>query len=308
MDPLRLPCNSREMQQISYDSFFTIYISPRENKTVKRVKGGCTNIKYGNIYHDEVDQYNTKYFIKKKKKDLNTLENIDTENIETENVETKNIETENIEKRNFVYIIKPSPYSLPRPTAVIHHPDISLIFSFLNLTSDSVILEAGYGSGVFCEHLRVKKTYSVEKCGERIDFERVDKNVSLWIGDVADVRKLEADKNNKESDSQDLNLNRKNDDEKLNFFQVPPVDAIFLDIPSPSIVLENLLPLLKPSGSICVYVISVQQVLSVTEEMTRLGYVPRVYENIGREYMGRKCCLGEGRMHTAYLIFGSCGY
>ncbi|KRH92889.1 tRNA(1-methyladenosine) methyltransferase, subunit GCD14, partial [Pseudoloma neurophilia] len=205
-----------------------------------------------------------------------------------------------ISKQNFVYILKPTPFFRQHRTAIINKPDISLIINLLDLNDQSIVLEAGYGSGVMNYYLRktCKKVYSVELEESRIDPKLIE-NETVWIGDVADVRSIDYE-----------NIDQKNN----KILHVPKLHAIFLDIPDASIVINNLNNLLKEDGRLCIYLISVQQILKTLEMLKKFGYRSDVYENVGREYRIirkndlRSAILKEGRMHTAYIIFARKSY
>ncbi|ELQ74698.1 tRNA(1-methyladenosine) methyltransferase, subunit GCD14, partial [Trachipleistophora hominis] len=89
------------------------------------------------------------------------------------------------------------------------------------------------------------------------------------------------------------------------------VDGIVLDMPEPWLVIPTLKAILKRNKTMCVFVISIQQVTKTLRAMRTFKNI-RVYENVGREYSMKKSCgrrvceLKDNQyMHTGYLIFGT---
>lgn len=285
------------MFEILENSPFTIFISPSQSFLVHKTAGGATQTKFGPVRHDDVKHYGQRIKLlinnkKKQKESISNNENLQHENQKDENVALKILNENKTEK--FVYILRPNPYDYPHPTAVVQLQDIALSQIFFSLNSKSVVLESGFGSGVYCNHLKsVKKVYSVEIEKERVDLKRVPENCTLFEGDVSKVV-VRDESTQKTNDSIEIEM----------------VDAAFLDVPTPVPALLPVSKVLKLSGTLCVYVISVQQTLAVTDELKKLNFKVEVMENVMREYQRTRNGprLGEGKMHTAYLIIGRRSY
>lgn len=88
------------------------------------------------------------------------------------------------------------------------------------------------------------------------------------------------------------------------------MDGVVLDMPEPWLAIPILKTVLKRNRTMCVFVISIQQVTKTLRAMHTFKDV-KVYENVGREYFLKKssgkrmCVLMDNQyMHTGYLIFG----
>lgn len=289
---------------------FTIYYSNKNYKNITKQENQTTNTQFGILDHNKITKYNTIYYFESKNKKL----------------------IENQNKNKFVYILYPLPN---KPvTAFINDFNISFILMNLNLNKNTILLEGGHGSGYFCREasLIAKKVFSVEKnhVEEKID------NVEILMGDLKNIRignenidnkniridnyidnkdienkniridneNIKIDNNeNIDNDNKNIRIyNNKNIDKFLFIKDIP--DCIFLDIPNPHDILPNLQHFFKKEFSLGIYVISVQQIFKVLDFMKNNFKKIEIFENVGREYSGKRIEIKSIEMHGAYLIFG----
>jgi len=186
------------------------------------------------------------------------------------------------ERRNLLEILK----KLKRLPQIVTPKDASLILGYTGIPPDSLIVDAGSGSGFLCTFLayycRNGKVVTYEK---RSDFAKVVKmNVKL-------------------SGLKNIVLKEKDIFEGI---EERDVDLITLDMKDAEKVVKNGFQVLKPGGWLVVYSPYIEQVISVRNEMENLGFDQiKTVKNIVREWRVGRHTLPEvsGVIHTGWLTF-----
>jgi len=175
---------------------------------------------------------------------------------------------------------------LKRLPQIVTPKDASLILAYTGISPDSLIVDAGSGSGFLAIFLayycRKGKVITYEK---RPDFAKVvRKNIELTglrniILKERDILKGIEEKN---------------------------VDLITLDMKGVENVIKNAFQVLKPDGWLVVYSPYIEQVIFVRSEIENLKFSQiKTVENIVREWRVGKHTLPEvsGVIHTGWLTF-----
>jgi tRNA (adenine57-N1/adenine58-N1)-methyltransferase len=185
-------------------------------------------------------------------------------------------------KKNLLDILK----KLKRLPQIVTPKDASLILGYTGIPPDSLIVDAGSGSGFLCIFLayycRKGKVVTYEK---RSDFARL-------------VRK-----NIKSSELKNIVVKGK---DILKGIEEKKVDLITLDMKGVEGAVENAFQVLKPGGWLAVYSPYIEQVISVRNEMENLDFTQiKTVENIVREWRVGRHTLPEvsGVIHTGWLTF-----
>ena len=186
------------------------------------------------------------------------------------------------DKSNLLEILK----KLKRVPQIIMPKDASLILAYTGISPDSLIVDAGSGSGFLAIFLayycRKGKVVTYEK---RPDFAKVaKKNVKL-----SGLKNIVV----KEKDVLE-GIGEKN------------VDLITLDMKGSEKVVKMSFDALRIGGWLVVYSPYIEQVISVREEIERLNFREiKTVENIVREWRVGRHTLPEvsGLMHTGWLTF-----
>ncbi len=171
-----------------------------------------------------------------------------------------------------------------RGPAVMLSKDIGLILANTNINKNSIVLDAGAGSGILSAYLSrfVKKVYSYERNPEffklaKINFKKLGlKNIELRNGDV--YEEINEDK----------------------------INLITLDLLEPWRVLKNARRALRSGGYLAVYSPNVTQVSKFVKELTDDFVFVKTIEVIEREWFVEDLRLRpKGKMlgHTGFLTF-----
>ena len=187
-----------------------------------------------------------------------------------------------MKERNLLDILK----KLKRLPQIVTPKDASLILGYTGISPDSLIVDAGAGSGFLCIFLayycRKGKVVTYEI---RPDFAKaVRKNVKL-------------------SGLKNIVVKGK---DILKGIEEKNVDLITLDMKGVERVIENAFQVLKPGGWLAVYSPYIEQVISVRNEMENLDFTQiKTVENIVREWRVGRHTLPEvsGVIHTGWLTF-----
>jgi len=147
-----------------------------------------------------------------------------------------------------VHILKVTPelftLSIPHRTQIIYHADISMIMMGLNILPGAVVAEAGTGSA----SLSFSIGHTVAPSGQlhtfEIDPSRAEHNRKL-LGSVLPEGVVSVSER---------------DVVTHGFPEHLSVHAVFLDLPSPWLVIEGASKILKQNGRICTFSPSVEQV------------------------------------------------
>ncbi|NON63124.1 tRNA (adenine-N1)-methyltransferase [Acidianus sp. RZ1] len=192
------------------------------------------------------------------------------------------------------YLLKPIPTdiysSLPRPSQVLYPKDIGYILYSSGVEPGSLVIESGTGSGF----LTIALAYFLGDNGRIISYD---------IREDMQKRAL-------------FNLSILNLSNRVTFklkdirngIEEQEVDAVFLDMPDPWNAISPIYPSLKSSGSLVVFVPTVNQVEKTYLSMKNNGFVDlHAEELILREYQVKENAVRPkniGVMHTGYLIRG----
>lgn len=185
-------------------------------------------------------------------------------------------------KQNLLDIIK----KLKRLPQIVMPKDASLILSYTGISPESLIVDAGSGSGFLCIFL----AYYCNK-GKVVTYEKRP--------DFAEVVR----KNVKLSELKNIVVKEK---DILEGIEEKNVDLITLDMRDAEKVVENVFQVLKPGGWLVVYSPYIEQVISVRNKIEELNFIQiKTVENIVREWRVGKHTLPEvsGVMHTGWLTF-----
>jgi tRNA (adenine57-N1/adenine58-N1)-methyltransferase len=148
------------------------------------------------------------------------------------------------------------------------------------------VLEIGTGSGA----LTIMLAYYVGTEGKVVTYENNEKNAELALKNIsqaglADVVELRTE------DASYCDMEKE-------------FDAVVMDIPQPWDLLETAGRSLKPSGHVCAYVPTMNQVESTVRAMRESGYAgTRVVENLQREIV-----VGKGGTRPSFEMLGHTGY
>ncbi|MCY0874254.1 MAG: tRNA (adenine-N1)-methyltransferase [Acidianus infernus] len=192
------------------------------------------------------------------------------------------------------YLLKPTPMdiytTLPRPSQVIYPKDASYIIYASGIQPGDTVVEAGTGSGF----LTITLAYFLGPNGKvisydvREDMQNKAKQNALMLNLLDRI----------EFKIKDI---RQGIDEK-------EVSAVILDMPDPWNVVSKAYEALKPSGSLIVFVPTVNQIEKTVLQMRNEGFIDiHAEELILREYQVKENAVRPkniGVMHTGYLIRG----
>jgi tRNA (adenine57-N1/adenine58-N1)-methyltransferase catalytic subunit len=161
--------------------------------------------------------------------------------------------------------------------------DIAIVLQYACIDKESIVLEAGTGSGILTAHLakRAKQVISYEK----------------------NQSNLELAKNNLEKIGLE-NIEFKNKD-IYEGIDEKELDLIFLDLPEPQNTVEHAFKSLKQGSYFITYLPNMTQVIEFVKKVEKYFKVEKVEELIEREWDVRdKIAKPKSRetFHTAFLI------
>lgn len=146
--------------------------------------------------------------------------------------------------------------SIPHRTQIIYHSDISSIISGLDLLPGSLVAEAGTGSASLAFSIANSISQNGHLYTFDIDNDRVAHNMKLLslvtIPGLVSIEQRDVIK-----DGFPLTLN---------------VDALFLDLPSPWLVVHHAKAALKENGRICTFSPAIEQVMKNVEALSKEGF------------------------------------
>ncbi|AHC51192.1 protein L-isoaspartate methyltransferase [Sulfolobus acidocaldarius SUSAZ] len=190
------------------------------------------------------------------------------------------------------YLLKPTPIDLyrglKRLSQVLYPKDIGYIIYSSGVQPGSTVVEAGTGSGFLTLSLAyfLGNSTKIVTYDVREDMQDIAKRNASYLG-LSDriIFKLK-----------DI----REGIEEVN------VDAIFLDMPDPWNAMETVRKALKPSGSLIIFVPTVNQIEKVIPSLTDFVDV-HAEELIIREYQMKENAVRPrniGVIHTGYIIRG----
>ena len=190
------------------------------------------------------------------------------------------------------YVLKPTPIDvyngLRRLSQVLYPKDIAYMIYVSGIKEGDTVVEAGTGSGF----LTISLAYVVGEKGKVITY------------DVREDMQEIAKKNIAFMGLQDRVIFKLKDirqgiDEK-------DVDAVFLDMPDPWNVIPHVYNSLKPSGTVVIFVPTVNQIEKTVLQIRQFDFVDvHAEELIVREYQVKENATRPkniGVMHTGYII------
>ncbi len=196
-------------------------------------------------------------------------------------------------KGSSFYLLKPTIHDflmkVERLTQVIYPKDIGLILLKLDVGPGKVVLECGGGSGALTSAF----AFVVGEKGKVISYEK-------------EAKFQEVAKRNVSRLGLEERVVFKNQEVKAKF-EEKDVDAVFLDLKEPWLLLQGAWEALKPGYPIGILVPTTNQISQCLKEMQRLPFVGiEVVELFLRKYKTNPDRIRpEDRMvaHTGYLIF-----
>lgn len=191
------------------------------------------------------------------------------------------------------YLLCPSLFDflrkIERATQIIYPKDIGYILLKLGVGPDKVVLECGAGSGA----LTLAMAYMVGEKGKVISYEKEPKFLSIAKKNLEKVRLSER-------------VIFKNVEVKENF-EEKEVDAIFLDLKEPWLLIEASWKALKPGRTLGIIVPTTNQISQCLKTLEEYPFVDiEVLEILLRKYKTNpERVRPEDRMvaHTGFLIF-----
>ncbi|MCG2909122.1 MAG: tRNA (adenine-N1)-methyltransferase [Stygiolobus sp.] len=195
---------------------------------------------------------------------------------------------------NKAYLLHPTPLDayngLRRPSQVLYPKDIAYMLYVSGIKPGDTVVEAGTGSGF----LTIALAYFLGEKGRVITYdirqdmqEIAKKNVSILnLSDRITFKLKDIREGIEEKD----------------------VDAVFLDMPDPWNAINSVYEALKPSGSIVIFVPTVNQIEKTVLKLREFNFVDvHAEELITREYQVKENATRPkniGVVHTGYIIRG----
>lgn len=167
--------------------------------------------------------------------------------------------------------------SISRLTQILFNPDISLVMSFLNIKSNSIIYESGTGSGCLSTNMS-----QVLKNGHLYTFEfnqeRATKLTSVFkmVGfeDRVTVTHRDVVENGFSLDA----ISLKKSEHKY-------CDGIFIDLPTPWLIVDKAKNVLKKGGNFVSFSPCMEQITKTMDALRNNGFInPRMFEIMYRSY------------------------
>ena len=248
-------------------------------------------------------------------------------------------------RKGFAYALRPDPHlfsiSLEHKTQILFQADISMVLHLLNLKPGDVVFESGTGS---CS-LTFSLSKRVASKGQVFTFEfnrgrfenasNVVKQMQLgnvrchWQnvlenGFVLSEFVQNCQEDLKKSVEMNLDIVRLGQLKGIEFKELG--NAVFLDLPSPELVIPHATKVLKKGGRLCSFSPCIEQIQATAKALVRMGYGEiKTVEIIEREMKSRQIgnkrigfdTDGQGddsglfidqndqKMHTGFLIFAT---
>eukprot|EP00274_Cyanoptyche_gloeocystis_P005717 CAMPEP_0196657826 /NCGR_PEP_ID=MMETSP1086-20130531/25926_1 /TAXON_ID=77921 /ORGANISM="Cyanoptyche gloeocystis , Strain SAG4.97" /LENGTH=330 /DNA_ID=CAMNT_0041991125 /DNA_START=60 /DNA_END=1048 /DNA_ORIENTATION=- len=146
--------------------------------------------------------------------------------------------------------------ALTHRTQILYAVDISIVCMYLELKPGCVVLESGTGSGSLSTSIA----------------RTVAPNGHLYTFEFHELRAKQAQEDFKANKLQELITVTHRDVCKLGFGMSHVADAIFLDLPSPWVVVPSASEALKPNGMLCSFSPCIEQVQKTCEALREAGF------------------------------------
>lgn len=243
---------TKNIKKVNYGDVVIIYEGRESIKYFVLERGKIFQNKYGNFKHDDMygQSYGAKIFSPGKKEGYITILDFVTHLWER---------------------------AIGRLTQILFNPDISMILTFLNIRSDSIVYESGTGSGCLSTNmsqvLNEGHLYTFEFNKERAEklkgvFKTVglDKRITVINRDVVENGfALET--------------------EQLHKPEHAKCDGIFIDLPSPWLIVDSARSVLKTGGSFVSFSPCIEQIDSTMRVLREYGFIcPRMFECTYRNF------------------------
>lgn len=243
-----------------YGDMIVIYESPDSLKYFTLEPGKTFGNKYGTFKHDDIfnKEYGTKIFNNNKNGHVTIL--------------------------SFVPCIWER--SINKMTQILFNPDISIIMSLLNITQSSIIYESGTGSGCLSTNISSMFTSGhlytfefnlerAEKLKKVFSMLKLDNNVTVTHRDVVE---------------NGFDLTR----EELKEESHALADGIFIDLPSPWLIVQKTKRVLKNGASFVSFSPCIEQIHETAKGMKENGFINlRMFECLYRTYAYARTCKVE---------------
>lgn len=188
------------------------------------------------------------------------------------------------------FLIKPTILDLfsrlTRTAQVILPKDISLILAYTGISSDSLVIDAGTGSGYLAVFLA-----NYLPNGKVVTYEKDKRFVKI------------AEENIKLSGLNNLKLKQKDISKGID---EKDIDLVTLDLQYPERIVKLAYKPLKIGGWLVVYSPTMEEVIKVTRMVRKVGFSEiKTVENIVREWQSERTTRPKtmGLMHTGWLTF-----
>ena len=208
-----------------------------------------------------------------------------------------------LKNESYIRCLSPTPElctkSLQMRTQILYRPDICMIVGTLNIKPGSIVIEAGTGSG----SLSLSIIRALLPTGK------------LFTYEFNEARAIQA-----KNEFENLGLSQCVVSEHRDVIEkgfahegIQYADAVFLDLPSPWVVIKKAYEVLKKDGIICTFSPCIEQVQKNCLEMEKEGFHNiKTVETLSRPFNVKKLedriavhhNHQDERLHTGYLSFG----
>ncbi len=173
-----------------------------------------------------------------------------------------------------------------RGAQVILPKDIGLILAYTGISNDSLVVDAGAGSGFLSIFLGSYLTN-----GKVVTYENDERFVKIAKGNI------------EMSGLKNVSLKRKDISKGID---EKNVDLVTLDLQHPEKIIRNVYKSLKAGGRLVVYSPTIEEVIKVSKEIRKNEFSDiKTIENIVREWQTERTTRPKtiGLMHTGWLTF-----
>ncbi|THU97109.1 tRNA methyltransferase complex GCD14 subunit [Dendrothele bispora CBS 962.96] len=184
--------------------------------------------------------------------------------------------------KGFIHVLRPTPelwtLALPHRTQILYLADISFVTAYLGITSGSVVVEAGTGSGSF-SHSTLR---TIGPTGHLFSYEfhqnRLNKAKTEFAEHGFDTSRVTLELRNVCKDGFGDNvlklLNRGGEEEEEGARGARGADAVFLDLPAPWDAVESAKRVLRKDKQtrICCFSPCIEQVLRTVTALNDAGF------------------------------------
>ena len=208
-----------------------------------------------------------------------------------------------VKKETYIRCLSPTPElctkSLQMRTQILYRPDICMIVGSLNIKPGSIVVEAGTGSA----SLSLSIIRALLPTGK------------LFTYEFNEARAVQAKKDFEAMGLGSCVVSEHRDviERGLVHEEMAKADAVFLDLPSPWLVVKSAFEVIGDGGVLCTFSPCIEQVQKNCLEMEKCGFFNvRTVETLARPFHVKKNAQQglsithnhqEERLHTGYLSF-----